>query len=309
MNRRDFIGLGAAGVLAASCGCTAAKAMPVKGASVSKREFHVFSKMFQPPTLADVDSFLELMAKAEADGIEWTVRPKGHIEPASAKTQLPRIVEKARKHGLKSTMMVTAITDGNDAQATDLLKIAADCGFTRFRPGYYFYGEKETFDESLDRIKAGFRSLEKVSEKTGLRCCYQNHSSWGPAIFGGLLWDLHEVLRDIDPKYVGIEYDPMHAVFETNPSWVHTVALLRDRIGAVCLKDFHYLLDDKNPKMHAKRLCRAGEGIVPWNKVNELLGQNDLSVPFIVHFEYDFDRKNLLQSVKRELDYFKGVFS
>jgi sugar phosphate isomerase/epimerase len=255
------------------------------------------------------DKLHNLMAKAGFDGIEWTVRPKGHVLPENAKTDLPKAIEAARKQGLKSTMIVTGVTDGTDPAAETLLKVAADCGVRQYRPGYFFYDvKKETFKQSFDRIKSGFAALAALSEKTGVKTVYQNHSSWGPSVFGGLVWDIWEAIRDLDPKWMGLEYDPMHAYFETNLSWSHGLELVSDRIGAVCLKDFHYQLSKKNPKDHAKFMCAAGEGIVPWKEVKRLLDACAVKAPFTVHFEYKFDETDLVKTVKRELDFFKGVF-
>lgn len=320
MNRRDFLKVGAAaGAAAVLEGCSTMESPRARNAdpfgaiakgNVPKVEFHVFSKMFQDPVCKGYDGIAELMAKAGFDGIEWTVRPGGHVLPEKAKTDLPRAVEAARKQGLKSTMVVTSITDGAAAESEALLKVAADCGVVQYRPGYYFYDlKKETFRQSLDRIRRGFASLAKAGEKTGLKACYQNHSSWGPSVFGGVVWDVYEMVRDLDPRFVGLEYDPMHARFETGLSWRHGLDLVADRIGAVCLKDFHYSLSRKNAKLHAKAMCAAGQGIVPWREVRQVLDANSVKAPFIVHFEHDFDRKDLLKSVKAELGYFKGVFS
>ena len=316
MNRREFLLAGGAMALA---GCQTIESPAARNAdpfgTLSKPqkkgpEFHVFSKMFQSPVCKDFDAVAELMAKAGFDGIEWTVRPKGHVLPENAKVDLPKAVEAARKQGLKSTMMVTAITDGMKPENLDLLKIAADCGVTQYRPGYYFYDlKKESFKESMARIKTGYASLAKAGEKTGLKAVYQNHSSWGPSVFGGLVWDVYEMIRDLDPKYVGLEYDPMHALFETGYSWSHGLELVADRIGAVCLKDFHYVLSKKNPKDHAKFMCAAGEGVVPWKEVRRLLDLNQVKAPYVVHFEYDFDKNDLAKSVKSELDAFKKVFA
>ncbi len=322
LKRRDFVSLGAL----ALAGCATempqarnarAYAPREKGRELEelvvppppKPEFHVFSKMFQPPVAKGVDELCELMAKAGFDGIQWTVRPKGHVLPERVAEDLPKVAVAARKQGLKSTTICTAIT-GDDAASEKILKVAADCGFKLFRPGYFFYDvKKETFLQSMDRIKRGFASLAKVAEKTGLKATYQNHSSWGPSVFGGLLWDIHECVRDLDPKYVGIEYDPMHAFFETNLSWTHGFELTAPWIGAVDLKDFHYQLSKKNPKNHAKFLCPAGDGIVPWKDVKRILDANKIRVPYIVHFEYNFDKTDLLKTVKAELDWFKGVFA
>lgn len=304
MNRRTFCKLATAAAYAAATANTRAAGSP----SPAKAEYHVFSKMFQDIT-SGYDGCAELMAKAGFDGIEWTVRPKGHVEPANAKTDLPKAVAATAKFGLKSTMMVTSITRADEPGAEELLRIAADNGFKMFRPGYYFYDEKkESFKETVERVKRSFAGLEKLCEKTGMKCCYQNHSSWGPSIFGGVIWDIYECIKDLDPKYIAMEYDPMHAFFETGHSWSHGMELVADRIGAVCLKDFHYQLSKKDPKDHAKFMCAAGDGIVPWTKVREILKANNIAAPFIVHFEYDFPKDDLLKSVKTELDVFKKIF-
>ena len=145
LNRRDFMTMGAL----ALAGCQtiempqarnarpqvapkatpAAKPAPPPKPPKPKAEFHVFSKMFQDPVCTSYDAVAELMAKAGFNGIEWTVRPKGHVLPENAKADLPKAVEAARKQGLKSTMLVTAITDGDDPASEALLKTAADNGF------------------------------------------------------------------------------------------------------------------------------------------------------------------------------------
>ena len=128
-------------------------------------------------------------------------------------------------------------------------------------------------------------------------------------MFGGLVWDVHEMIRDLDPKLIGLEYDPMHAFYETGLSWTHGLDLVADRIGAVCLKDFHFVLSKKNEKNHAKFMCPAGKGVVPWKEVKQHLDANKVKAPFTVHFEYDFDKTDLVKTVKAELDFFKGVFA
>jgi hypothetical protein len=187
MNRRDFIRMGAVGGVAAAFqgrmtsidapqarnadpfGTLAPKPKAKDGESLleqlaaptpkAKPEFHVFSKMFQPPLCKDYDAIAELMAKAGFDGIEWTVRPKGHVLPENAKTDLPKAVKAARKQGLKSTMIVTGFTDGAAPESETLLKVAADCGVKQYRPGYFFYDVNakltHRFDEN-DKLSASF---------------------------------------------------------------------------------------------------------------------------------------------------------
>ena len=46
-----------------------------------------------------------------------------------------------------------------------------------------------------------------------------------------------------------------------------------------------------------------------WKDVKRILDMHKVNVPYVVHFEYDFDKTDLLKTVKGELDWFKGVFA
>ena len=272
--------------------------------------------MFQPPVTKSPEELCDLMSGAGYDGIQWTVRKGGHATPENVKTKLPRLVKMCEERGLKCESICTDITadavgaPGVSAGAEETLRVAADCGIHSFRPAYYFYDEKtESFRQSMERIRGGFGKLADLCGKTGVKATYQNHSSWGPSVFGGLVWDVYECVKDIDPALIGVEYDPMHAFFETNLSWTHGLDLIAPWISSVDLKDFHYWLDPKNPKMMKKAMVAAGEGIVPWQETKRLLDLHGVSPLYIVHFEYDFNKTNLPKTVKDELDVFKRLFA
>ena len=306
MKRREFLKAGAA-LSMFGLGCASGRrGDPKPACGTGAGEFHVFSKMFQSPVTKSPEELCDLMKGAGYDGIQWTVRPKGHVEPADVKAELPRLCKIAESRGLKNLTICTAIVDGNDPVSETIAKTAADCGIRLFRPGYYFYDpKKETFRQSLDRIRRGFESLAALGERSGVKATYQNHSSWGPSVFGGVLWDDYECLKDLDPEYVGLEYDPMHAYFETNLSWSHGFDLVAPWIAAIDLKDFHFQPDPKNAKKTKKKMVAAGEGVVPWEEVRRLQAANGVKVPYILHFEYDFDKTDLKKTVKGELEAFK----
>lgn len=308
MNRREFLLSGGAAALTAGC-TTGPSTLNPQPSTIPGNTFHVFSKMFQSPVTKSPEVLCELMKGAGFDGVQWTVRKRGHVEPANAATDLPKLCKIAAGFGLRCDTICTDVKPG-DAGAADLLKAAADCGITLQRPAYFFYdAKKETFGESMDRIRRGFAWLADLAEETGVKASYQNHSSWGPSVFGGLVWDVYECIRDLDPRYIGVEYDPMHAFFETNLSWSHGFDLIAPWIAAIDLKDFHYQLDPKNPKKMKKAMVEAGEGIVPWGEVRKLQLANRVNVPYVVHFEYDFDKTDLKKSVKAELDAFRKLMS
>lgn len=280
----------------------------VAAAANARPTYHVFSKMFQSPVTESPERMCDLFAAAGVDGVQWTVRPKGHVEPEKVETELPRLVEVAKSRGLVCRSICTSITDANDPISERIAKTAADCGIEMFRSGYCFYdSKKETFGQSLERIKRTFASLAKLGEKSGVKATYQNHSSWGPSIFGGVVWDVYECLRDLDPKCIGMEYDPMHSLYETGFSWTHGFDLVVPWIASIDLKDFHYALSPKNGKMIRKAMVAAGDGVVPWKEVRKLVEDNGVEPFYIAHFEYDFDKSNLYRSVKSEIDFFRSV--
>ena len=313
MDRREFL-FGAAAT-AALAGCATRAPRPCV-ACTGKPQFHVFSKMFQSPVTPSPEALCDLMAGAGFDGIQWTVRKKGHVLPENAKRDLPRLCRIAESRGLKNVTICTDITSdavgkpGLSPHAEETLRVAADCGIALYRPAYFFYDAKtETFRQSMDRIRRGFASLAALSARTGVKTCYQNHSSWGPSVFGGLLWDVHACICDLDPADVGLEYDPMHALYETSQSWSHGFDLVAPWIGAIDLKDYREGLDPKNPSKRKKQMCAAGEGIVPWQTVRELQAASGVKVPYVLHFEYDFDKTDLMKTVRTELEVFKKVFA
>ena len=313
MDRREFLASLSAAALA---GCSTGAVRRGASARLAASEFHVFSKMFQPPVVETPEKLCELMKGAGYDGIQWTVRKGGHVEPAEAAANLPRLVKIAEGFGLKCRSICTDITadaagkPGLTPGAETVLKVAADCGIEMFRPAYFFYDAKtETFSQSLDRIRGGFAALARLAARTGVKATYQNHSSWGPSVFGGLVWDVYECIRDLDPADVGLEYDPMHAFFETNLSWTHGLELVAPWIASVDLKDFHYQSDPKNPKKMKKQMVAAGEGVVPWAETKKLLDANGVKPLYVLHFEYDFDKTDLKKTVATELAGFKRVFA
>ena len=315
MNRREFL-MAASAAAFAGCANDRAARWGHRALPAGRPRFHVFSKMFQPPVTPSPEALCELMKGAGADGIQWTVRKGGHATPENAATELPRLVKVAESFGLKCESICTDITadavgkPGLSQGAEAVLKAAADCGIRMFRPAYFFYDAKtETFRQSMDRIRGGFAKLARVAERTGVKATYQNHSSWGPSVFGGLVWDVYECIRDLDPRHVGLEYDPMHAYFETSLSWSHGFELVAPWISSIDLKDFHYRPDPKNAKRTKKAMVAAGEGIVPWKEVARRVAANGVDPLYILHFEYDFDRSDLPKTVKAELDVFKGALA
>ena len=320
LRRREFLaGLSATALAGCATRAPSAARGPSAAAAAARggtRRFHVFSKEFQPPVCPSAEAVCDLLAAAGADGVQWTVRGNGHVKPERAKVELPRLVKRCAALGLSCESICTNVTSdaagrpGLSEGAEDLLRIAADCGITQFRPAYFFYDVKnETFAQSRNRIRRGFANLAALCERTGVKAAYQNHSSWDETVFGGVIWDLYDCLRDLDPRYVGLEYDPMHAFFETNNSWTHGFDLVMPWISTVDLKDSVYEADAASPRQTRRKAVAAGEGVIPWTEVRKHLDAAGAHPLFNLHLEQGLRGVDSEAATRRELAFFRRMIA
>jgi len=300
MNRRGFIGGLAAAVALPSGSAFAAEA--------EKTEYHAFSRVFQ--FLKDPFKAAELLRSCGYDGVEWTARPGGFVEPTRAATDLRKAMSAAKAAGIKADNVVVSFLRGDDAGAEEIVMAAAEAGYRSFRGDYFKYDRTKTHRQNFDAFRRGFDSLEALARKSGLKACYQNHSTYNKSVplFGSLVWDLATVVKDHDPKYVGIQYDPMHVRAEGGPSWDHTLGALAPWIDIVCLKDFHFALDESG-KDWKRVLVPAGQGIVDFAEVGRLMKLEHVHSRFTVHYDYDFptDEQAARKFAAADLSHYKLI--
>ena len=301
MNRREFIGgLSAATVMAG---------LPASASSGAKPEYHAFSRVFQ--FLKDPLKAAEFLKSCGYDGVEWTVRPGGFVDPATATLKdLKRAKAAASAAGIKADNIVVGFLRGDEPGAEKLIMDAAEAGFASFRGEYFRYDRAKTHAENMDTFRRGFDSLAALARKSGLKCCYQHHSTYNRKVplFGSLVWDLASILPAYDPKVIGVQYDPMHIRAEGGPSWDHTLGAVAKWIDIVCLKDFHFALDDSG-RDWKRVLDPAGQGIVDFREVKRLMELEGVRPRFTVHYDYDFpeDEAGARKFATSDLAYYRSI--
>lgn len=307
MNRREFV----AGVIAAGMTRVTAAGTMSSGTAAETPEYHAFSRVFQ--FLGDPYRAADFLKSCGYDGVEWTVRPGGFLEPSKASyASFRRLKDAADKAGIRAENIVTGFLRGDESGAEKLVMAAAEAGFRSFRGDYFRYDRAKTHRENTEVFRRGFDSLESLARKSGLRACYQNHSTYSKAVplFGSLVWDLAAVVKDRDPRFIGIQYDPMHIRAEGGPSWDHTLGAVAPWIDIVCLKDFHYVLDPSNPKDWKRELVPAGKGIVDFAETRRLMKLEGVAPRFTVHYDYDFpeDEAAARRFAEADLLHYRSVF-
>ncbi len=293
MTRRGFLG--------AAAGASLSTLLPVSAqAQKSGKRFSFigFSKPFQSLSFQDT---ADVVAEIGWDGIECPVRPKGQIEPERAADELPKLVGALRKNGLDLTLMTTRISRADEPHTETLLKTASGLGIKKYRMNYWKYDRKRPVMDQLNEYKAYLKDLADMNRHYGIQGCYQNHS--GKGYIGAAVWDIHYMIKDLDPKAMGVCFDIGHATVEGGYAWETHAQLMEPRYGVVYLKDFKWEKTDKGWK---SVWCPVGEGMV--NKVYfDRLRKSSYQGAISQHHEYPVgEGKEMIRQMQKDLKALKG---
>ena len=272
--------------------------------TASRLKIHIFSKHLQFLNYRDM---ADAVAALGFDGIDLTVRPKGHVLPERVEDDLPKAIDAIRKVGLMSSMMVTAVDDATDPTDKKLLAVAAKLGIKYYRMNWFSYPEGETMPAAIESYQRKVKELSQVNKELGLTGCYQNHAG---RLVGASLWELWQLVKEADKQHMGIQYDIRHATVEGGTSWQNGLRLIYPHIKTLAIKDFNW--EKKNGKWDIQD-TPIGEGMVDFKTYFKLLKQYQINVPVSLHFEYPLggaengatqisvDRQVVFNAMKRDL--------
>lgn len=245
--------------------------------STDNLEVHLFSKHLQ---FLDIKTAAERAVGIGFDGLDLTVRPKGHILPENVKTDLPKAINEIKTAGSSCKMITTAISDVANPVDVDVIKTAAREGVQFYRSNWFKYKEELSLEESLEHYKEKVQELGELNKSVNLIGCYQNHS--GTKV-GASIWEVKKILAAADQDYFGAQYDIRHAVAEGGRSWSNGVKLIRENIKTIVLKDF--IWGQVNGKWKIINVP-IGEGMVDFDAYFKQLKKYEIGVPVSLHLEY-----------------------
>ena len=272
---------------------------------------NIFSKHLQ---FLNYNDMADAAADMGFDGLDLTVRPKGHVLPERVSDDLPKAVEAMKKYGLNTDMMTTNVLDAENKEHRSVLESASKSGFTHYRTGWLTYPENNTISESQAIYGQQFKNLEVLNKKLGLIGCYQNHA--GKHV-GAPIWDLPPILEATNNEHMGCQYDIRHAVVEGGSSWELGLKLIRPFIKTIVIKDFKWgLVDGKWKPVNTP----LGEGMVDFDLYFSLLKKYKINVPISLHLEYDLggaehgksiltiDKKEVFKHMKKDLSFLREAW-
>ncbi len=252
-----------------------------------------FSKGIQKTT---PDRTAEVVAEVGWQGIELPLRAKGQIEPERVEEDLPKMVEALKKRGLVVGLITTDIVGPDTPHAEKVLRTAKALGITRYRMGFVRYDLDKPIKAQIDAIKPQTRELAALNKQLGMRGGWQNHS--GAKMMGCAVWDLFELVRDVDPESLGVCFDIGHATLEGGLSWPVEARLMMPWFVCVYVKDFAWERGKKggfDPKWGPLGQGAVRKEFFDWLKTSGYRG------PISQHCEYlDGDGPEQIAQMKKD---------
>ena len=249
------------------------------GATRPPLKLSVFSKHLQ---FVKDDELAACASEIGVDGIDLTVRSRGHIEPAKVERDLPRLVEIIRKKGLETPMITTEI-DAATPEAESILKTCGQLGIRYYRFGGLKYNDATPPQQQLAALQPRMRALAELNQKLGVCGIYHTHSGAGQ--LGASIWDLHMLFEGLPTSAIGINYDIGHATIEGGlGGWIATAKLTgAGGMRGLAVKDFVWA---KGAKGWDAKWVPLGEGMVKFPQFFALLAKTDFNGPVQIHYEY-----------------------
>ncbi len=276
-NRRDFIKSSAI-FAGGSFFLGSSSAFGKTVSNTNQLNVSIFSKHLQ---FLSYDNMAEAAREIGFDGVDLTIRPNGHVLPENVTQDLPKATEALKKHDLPPFMFTSNVSNSHDPLQLKVLETAAAEGFKCYRTDWLKYADTSQIEQELTRYNKQLSVLADTNEKLKLCGGYQNHA--GTSI-GSPIWDIKQLLKGIDPEYLGLQYDIRHATVEGANSWELGFMYIKNHINSLVIKDFKWGV--KNGKVQLIN-TPLGQGMVSFDHFFKLLKKFNIHVPVSLHLEYD----------------------
>ena len=232
------------------------------------------------------------------DGVDLTVRPKGHVLPERVAEDLPRAAEAIRASNLSLAMITTNILRPNEPATRPILSTAAKLKVPFWKPGYHRY-KLENVEAGVASAREATAGLAALSKQFGIVAGFHNHSG---DYIGSAVWDIRAIISDLDPNWIGYYFDPAHATIEGGLAGYRIAQnIASNRLKMVALKDFYW--NKSNDGKWRLQWCPMGEGMVDWAGVFSGLAATGFAGPMSLHVEYE--PKDELAAIAKDLEFIK----
>ncbi|HTX33625.1 MAG TPA: TIM barrel protein [Bryobacteraceae bacterium] len=230
------------------------------------------------------------------DGINLTVFPGGHVNPANAGLEMFRSVEAITGTGLDVPIISTQYVNLTDMTIREVLGICSEMGVPIFRSGAWRYGNAPDPQARLNEVQRDVAGLASIARAAKMTVAVQNLT--GDNV-GAAIWDMNLVLRSLDPQTSGWDFDIGNATAEgTAGAWAVALRLATPRLKAVSVRDFYWLKGGAHWKLTP---CPLGDGMVDWQAFFSALAAAHFAGPLTIHVDYE--PQSLMAALHHDIDF------
>jgi L-ribulose-5-phosphate 3-epimerase len=229
------------------------------------------------------------------DGCNLAVMPGSHIPPEKANSDLMRAIEAVSGVGLEVPLLSTSANSANDMAARQVMAIAGFMQVPLIRAGTWRYGNGDA-EARLAEVQREMLSFASIARAYNLGLCLQNLAG---DYVGAAVWDYNWMLRGVDPRIVGYDFDPGTATQAMGPDGAATgMRAAMSRLKAVTVSDATWSKDGGQWKVTP---CPLGEGSVDWTRFFGTLAKAKFNGPLTIEMRYQ--PKDELGSIRKDLDF------
>lgn len=242
------------------------------------------------------DELPMMLRDTGVDGVNLTVFPGGHVDPANADLHMFRSVEAMTGGGLDVPIISTKYVNLTDNTIRTVLGVCSEMGVPLFRSGNWRYGAAPDPQARLGEVQRDVSSLAAIARAAKMTVVIQNLTG---DYVGAATWDMNLILRGLDPQTSGWDFDIGNATAESaDGGWAVALRLATPRLKAVSARDFYWSKDGGGWKLTP---CPLGDGMVDWPAFFRTLAGAHFTGPLTIHMDYQ--PQSLATALRHDIDF------
>ncbi len=229
------------------------------------------------------------------DGCNLAIIPGGHVPPERANSDLMRAIEAISGVGLEVPLLSTSANSATDMSGRQVMAIAGFMQIPLLRAGAFRYANADP-DVRLAEVQRELLNFAGVARAYNVGVCLPNLTG---DYVGAAVWDYNGILRGIDPRWVGYDFDPGCATQTSGPEGgPNGLRVAISRLKAVTVTDTAWSKDGVQWKATP---CPLGEGSVDWVRFFGTLAKAKFNGPLTIELRYQ--PANELTAIRKDLEF------
>jgi sugar phosphate isomerase/epimerase len=244
---------------------------------------YIWSVFTKPWSELPGDELGKLVAGLGFTGAEIPVRDTAYLTPATAEAGLPKFVEQLRAAGVEPISIASDLSESAFSACAEsgvpMIRIMAPVG-------------PDGYAVSVQRIRQQLEDAAGLVTQYGVQVGVQPHH-------GKFVTSSLGVLQLLDglPEPFKVVWDAAHDALAGDDPAV-TLALVKDRLGIVNLKNAKYVKEDSGWKTW---FGQADEGLSDWSAVFQQLAAQSYDGPICLTGQYSDPSVSVEQRLTRDL--------